>query len=71
MSAFAAASMACDSRRDIRHSPRDHSGRWRMKALSYLVSFVMAICALVSIELRASATAECGGSYQPAYALRS
>jgi hypothetical protein len=53
MPAFAAASMACDSRGCFDETsaiaPRDHSGRRRMKALSYLVSFSMAICGLMSL----------------------
>jgi hypothetical protein len=61
MSAFAAASMACDSRGCFAETaaiaPRDHLGRRRMKALSCLVAFTVAICGLVVIELPASATA--------------
>ncbi len=47
MSAFATASIVCNSRACF----------GGMKALSYLVLFTMAICGLVVIELSASATA--------------
>ncbi len=61
MSAFATASIACESRACFGETsaiaPRDRSGRRRMKTLSYLVSFTMAICGLISIELPASAVA--------------